>query len=461
MSVYRPGRAPSVVHSSLVHALGVADAASAHALLWFAEVLDRRLYRDRGFLSIEAYAEAELGFSTRKTEQFIQLARLVKRFRRLRESLIQGRLTWTQVRTIAPVLTAESEAHWVGRAEALSRRELAREIAAARTRVRAKVRTPDQVRLPAPDPAESAGPVPTAPTDSRSSSSATHPTDEYPEDSDSPSGPISRPDLAASAPGSHPPDDGDAPEVMTTVTLRLRPIDRARLERAVEALRRQGYREERGTLVVAAIEQMAATSGATSAPSPSDSPTHSDRSARPARQVVITVCPTCRHATTGVGASTRPVDPLTVETLLCDADVVDGSGHRRATIPPSIRRRVLARDGHQCSAPGCGSTHHLEIHHRVPVAPGGTNDPGNLVTLCHRCHRSLHEIARRRAHRGSSQINRLGTDPEVGPSTRTRVRVADRLPPGVPDAPPPKARGRLGRPREQGPTPDQEGRPPR
>jgi len=134
MSTYRPGRAPSVVHSSLVRALAVADSASAHALLWFSEVLDRHLYRERGHLSIQRYAEVELGFSTRKTEQFVQLAGLVRRFRRLRRSLVEGRLAWTQVRTIAPVLTPASESHWVARAETRSRRALAREIAAARTR---------------------------------------------------------------------------------------------------------------------------------------------------------------------------------------------------------------------------------------------------------------------------------------------------------------------------------------
>lgn len=55
------------MHSSLVHALGAADAASAQARLWFAEVLHRHVYRDRGHPSIEAHAEAELGFSTRTT----------------------------------------------------------------------------------------------------------------------------------------------------------------------------------------------------------------------------------------------------------------------------------------------------------------------------------------------------------------------------------------------------------
>lgn len=63
---------------------------------------------------------------------------------------------------------------------------------------------------------------------------------------------------------------------------------------------------------------------------------------------------------------------------------------RRAAIPPAVRRRVLARDGQCCQAPGCGRTTLLEVHHRLPRARGGGNDPDNLITLCHGCHRSLH-----------------------------------------------------------------------
>jgi 5-methylcytosine-specific restriction endonuclease McrA len=115
---------------------------------------------------------------------------------------------------------------------------------------------------------------------------------------------------------------------------------------------------------------------------------------------VVRLCPRCSSASTGAGTQEHPVDPNTVARLLCDADVVDGRGHRRSAIPPAVRRRVLARDGHRCATPGCGSTGSLEIHHRVPVSSGGSNDPSNLVTLCRSCHQSLHEIATRRRGAG-------------------------------------------------------------
>jgi hypothetical protein len=247
---------------------------------------------------------------------------------------------------------------------------------------------------------------------------------------------------------------------MTTLTLRLRPVDRARLERLIEALRTRGHREDRDQLILAGLEELlrssdpdpSAAAARASAddqspaddptlandltpadnptgaadPTPADNPTLADnptvaadptladhqtstRQRTPTReapsaghpprsrhQVVVRVCPSCGTGATGVGRGEASLDAVTLATLLCDADVVDERGHRRATIPPSVRRRVLARDRHRCTTPGCGATLHLEIHHRTPVAAGGSNAPENLITLCGGCHRSLHEIARRR-----------------------------------------------------------------
>jgi len=51
-----------------------------------------------------------------------------------------------------------------------------------------------------------------------------------------------------------------------------------------------------------------------------------------------------------------------------------------------VRRTILERDGHACRL--CGARDRLTVQHRVPyrVAPHLALDPGNLVTLCARCH---------------------------------------------------------------------------
>ncbi|MBE0567245.1 MAG: HNH endonuclease, partial [Krumholzibacteria bacterium] len=60
------------------------------------------------------------------------------------------------------------------------------------------------------------------------------------------------------------------------------------------------------------------------------------------------------------------------------------------TIPPRVRREVLARDRHRCRAPGCERRRYLEVHHVVARHRGGSNGAENLVTLCSACHRVWH-----------------------------------------------------------------------
>lgn len=59
---------------------------------------------------------------------------------------------------------------------------------------------------------------------------------------------------------------------------------------------------------------------------------------------------------------------------------------RRIPIPAALRRHTYARDGYRCVYCGRkGRRVLLTIDHVFPVALGGTNDPGNLVTACRTC----------------------------------------------------------------------------
>lgn len=55
---------------------------------------------------------------------------------------------------------------------------------------------------------------------------------------------------------------------------------------------------------------------------------------------------------------------------------------------PELRQLVLERDHNRCG--NCGSTEELHVHHIVPLSLGGTNEMGNLRTLCKSCHQRLH-----------------------------------------------------------------------
>lgn len=50
---------------------------------------------------------------------------------------------------------------------------------------------------------------------------------------------------------------------------------------------------------------------------------------------------------------------------------------------------VIGRDGYRCAVPGCSSRRNLQDHHIVFRSAGGSNEPGNRITLCafhhHRC----------------------------------------------------------------------------
>jgi hypothetical protein len=102
------------------------------------------------------------------------------------------------------------------------------------------------------------------------------------------------------------------------------------------------------------------------------------------------------------GASDATVVPLAPETarrLACDASIVtlierDGRqlalGRKRRSVSPALRRALETRD-RGCRYPGCNSTRFVEAHHIEHWARGGATDLANLILLCRRHHRLLHE----------------------------------------------------------------------
>jgi hypothetical protein len=90
-------------------------------------------------------------------------------------------------------------------------------------------------------------------------------------------------------------------------------------------------------------------------------------------------------------AGERELGRADTERMGCDAAISRTGKRNTTTIPPRMRREILARDKHRCQAPGCGRTRFLEVHHLVPRSRGGKNLPENLTTLCGSCHRIWHE----------------------------------------------------------------------
>ena len=93
------------------------------------------------------------------------------------------------------------------------------------------------------------------------------------------------------------------------------------------------------------------------------------------------------------------VSAETSRRMACDAAAVvmrhsaDGAildvGHKTRTIPPALRRALQARD-RQCRFPGCHARR-CDAHHVQHWADGGATRLDNLVLLCRRHHRAIHE----------------------------------------------------------------------
>lgn len=104
--------------------------------------------------------------------------------------------------------------------------------------------------------------------------------------------------------------------------------------------------------------------------------------------IVAYRCEECDAIDVPAGAGLKRLHPVDADALACDADHIDRQGGRRSSIPPRIRRQVLARDRHRCVR--CGSTRFLHIHHRHRRADGGQHTLANCVTVCAPCHRLHH-----------------------------------------------------------------------
>jgi hypothetical protein len=93
------------------------------------------------------------------------------------------------------------------------------------------------------------------------------------------------------------------------------------------------------------------------------------------------------------------IAPETARRLTCDSSLVqilerDGEplsvGGKTRAVPPAIQRALRTRD-HGCRFPGCDNRRFVDAHHIRHWARGGETKLDNLVLLCRRHHRLVHE----------------------------------------------------------------------
>ncbi|MGZ8766508.1 MAG: DUF222 domain-containing protein, partial [Acidimicrobiia bacterium] len=125
---------------------------------------------------------------------------------------------------------------------------------------------------------------------------------------------------------------------------------------------------------------------------------------RPKAAVTVLVdWKTATDGTPGVcdGVFTGPIHPDDMRKLLCDCSVsrvvTDPSGEpldvgrARYTVPPPMRRALVARD-QGCRFPGCNRPPGwCDAHHLVHWIDGGVTSVNNAALFCDRHHHVLHE----------------------------------------------------------------------
>jgi 5-methylcytosine-specific restriction endonuclease McrA len=330
---FAPGLPAAQVDALLRQAVGACDRAHECAVLWFAEVQRRGLHRQLGHASLQLYATQALGFSDNRYHQFKRLADDLDRLPVLREAVEAGEIGWTKAQQVARVATAATQAAWVEKAVTTGRRVL--ELQVRQARKRPPVVPAVQLAF---DAAAQLG------LDTAARSIADPP---------------------------------------VTISLRVDGVRLARYEALVEKAHKLGLAPaaaDRFDLLLAGLESLLSATDV-----------ERSQAAGPAAQIIIQQCPDCARATVTTSRGEKRVAPAQLEALACDAHVQRPGKPNRATIRPSVRAAVLARDRHRCATPGCRSTHFLEVHHVTPRGQGGSNLAENLITLCSRCHGFVHE----------------------------------------------------------------------
>lgn len=100
-------------------------------------------------------------------------------------------------------------------------------------------------------------------------------------------------------------------------------------------------------------------------------------------------------------AGVGPISTEVARRLACDAKVVfsvergDGSilDQKRVRRSPTMAQRIeIARRDKGCRFAGCRFVDFTEVHHMVHWVRGGETNLSNLITLCGRHHRAVHEL---------------------------------------------------------------------
>lgn len=369
--------AQASLHRNFLSSVAALHRDLIRAAYYLLQIRERRVHRLLGYARVADYAAAEAGLTPNQCREFLELARRLPHYPEIEAAMRKGELTWSQARAICARAAPADQQRWLSAASALSGAGLERALrfpeaprSGATDQALPATADPGMVitsaapavlavpAVPATDPVPPTEPsVPALPVASELQVTPTSPA-------------ASEPAASPAVPAAPILPTAPASTARHAVTLLFLPEQYALWQRLAEAARR------RGDPVEAVLDGLAGrqAGGASGAP-----------------LVVILNCPTCGRADWPTSRGEIPVPRPALEAAFCDAVVEDSSGDRRRTLAPRLRRGALQRARYRCERPGCGQAVFLQVHHRRQVAGAGDNSLENLMVLCWRCHRALHQ----------------------------------------------------------------------
>jgi HNH endonuclease len=386
-------------HEALSRLARQRAAADAEEARWFLCALRSAAHVHLGHASFSQYIERVFGYSPRSTQEKLRVAEALEQLPRLARSLETGVLSWCAARELTRVAVAATEQAWLLAAQGKTTREI-------------------EALVAGKDP----GDEPSAPKSEQPRSRVLR-FDVAPETFALFREALHR--LRRAAGGSL---DDDAALLSMARQVLAGPGDDGRASYQVSLTvctacgnagqQAGGELVPVGAEIVAMAEcdaqhlgqllpRVANENASVSAPR-SEADEASDMDARVGAGV-----PTSPSANSDAHASAMQDPAARNEALPRTDDAGHGVTPRpraKQTIPPAVRRAILARDQRRCRVPGCTHAAFIDIHHIVPRSEGGPNEPTNLVTLCGAHHRA--------AHRGELSI-------EPGGESGIRFRHAD------------------------------------
>ncbi len=128
------------IHSRAVEISARYKKAEAELIRVLQQAEEHRVFLKLGYSSTHSYVVRELGLSESVAYNLITVSRKAREVPALLTDLESGKISLTNARRIAPVLTSSNQAEWLEKARTLSQRQLEKEIG----KIRPQLATPEK-----------------------------------------------------------------------------------------------------------------------------------------------------------------------------------------------------------------------------------------------------------------------------------------------------------------------------